>query len=435
MTDAMAPRGPDGCGRLGARRRRPRPPPAVDHRPLRARRAADGRLRARAGGRLQRLHLQLPRAARELEGARLPLLLRPRDTEVILKAYHRWGDGCVERFHGMFAFAIVERDSGRLVLGARPPRHQAALPGRGTGPAALRLDPARAAGRRRRRHRDRPRGPAPLHEASTRSCPRRARSSPASASCRRPPCARSSPTASAAAPSTGTRASPAPGARRLDAADWQDAMLDGAAHRRRAADGRRRPRRRAALRRPRLQPDRRPARRGRARAGLTTFSIGFEAAAGESGDEFELLRPGGRALRHRPPPDPRRRPTGCSRRVHGAVGRDERADGQPRLRRLLPALRGGLAARQGRAVRAGRRRGARRLRLVPAAGRGADGEDAVEAYARVFFDRATTRSSRPSLAPEWLLDEDASRQFVAEHFARAGRRRPRGRGAAPRHRR
>ncbi len=38
------------------------------------------------------------------------------DTEVILKAYHAWGPRCVERFYGMFAFAIVERDSGRLVL-------------------------------------------------------------------------------------------------------------------------------------------------------------------------------------------------------------------------------------------------------------------------------------------------------------------------------
>jgi asparagine synthase (glutamine-hydrolysing) len=38
------------------------------------------------------------------------------DTEVIVKSYHAWGTGCVDRFHGMFAFAIWERDSGRLVL-------------------------------------------------------------------------------------------------------------------------------------------------------------------------------------------------------------------------------------------------------------------------------------------------------------------------------
>jgi asparagine synthase (glutamine-hydrolysing) len=38
------------------------------------------------------------------------------DTEVIIKAYHAWGIGCVDRFLGMFAFAIWERDSGRLIL-------------------------------------------------------------------------------------------------------------------------------------------------------------------------------------------------------------------------------------------------------------------------------------------------------------------------------
>ena len=39
------------------------------------------------------------------------------DTEVLLKAYHAWGDDFVERLSGMFAFAIRERDSGRVLLG------------------------------------------------------------------------------------------------------------------------------------------------------------------------------------------------------------------------------------------------------------------------------------------------------------------------------
>jgi asparagine synthase (glutamine-hydrolysing) len=38
------------------------------------------------------------------------------DTEVILKAYARWGERCVEHFFGMFAFAIYEQRTGRLVL-------------------------------------------------------------------------------------------------------------------------------------------------------------------------------------------------------------------------------------------------------------------------------------------------------------------------------
>jgi len=38
------------------------------------------------------------------------------DTEVILKAYAEWGGACVRLFAGMFAFAVFERDTGRLVL-------------------------------------------------------------------------------------------------------------------------------------------------------------------------------------------------------------------------------------------------------------------------------------------------------------------------------
>jgi asparagine synthase (glutamine-hydrolysing) len=38
------------------------------------------------------------------------------DTEVILKAFHAWGPDCLQRFNGMFAFAIRERDSERLFI-------------------------------------------------------------------------------------------------------------------------------------------------------------------------------------------------------------------------------------------------------------------------------------------------------------------------------
>lgn len=38
------------------------------------------------------------------------------DTEVILKAWHAWGAQCLDRFYGMFAFALWERDSGITYL-------------------------------------------------------------------------------------------------------------------------------------------------------------------------------------------------------------------------------------------------------------------------------------------------------------------------------
>ncbi|MDB5581875.1 MAG: putative asparagine synthetase [Bradyrhizobium sp.] len=38
------------------------------------------------------------------------------DTEVILKSYHAWGKQCVRRFKGMFAFALWERHSGRVIV-------------------------------------------------------------------------------------------------------------------------------------------------------------------------------------------------------------------------------------------------------------------------------------------------------------------------------
>ncbi len=38
------------------------------------------------------------------------------DSEVILKAYHAWGEGCVERLHGMFAFAIWHAHRKTLFL-------------------------------------------------------------------------------------------------------------------------------------------------------------------------------------------------------------------------------------------------------------------------------------------------------------------------------
>ena len=48
------------------------------------------------------------------------------DTEVVLKSYIKWGSSCVERFNGIFAFAIYDEDEHRIFLardriGVKPP--------------------------------------------------------------------------------------------------------------------------------------------------------------------------------------------------------------------------------------------------------------------------------------------------------------------------
>ena len=36
------------------------------------------------------------------------------DTEVILESYKEWGEGCLDRFNGMFAFALYDQAAGEL---------------------------------------------------------------------------------------------------------------------------------------------------------------------------------------------------------------------------------------------------------------------------------------------------------------------------------
>lgn len=42
------------------------------------------------------------------------------DTEVLLEAWRKWGPGCLTRLRGMFAFAILDAASGRMVLARDP---------------------------------------------------------------------------------------------------------------------------------------------------------------------------------------------------------------------------------------------------------------------------------------------------------------------------
>ena len=49
------------------------------------------------------------------------------DTEVLLHAYAEWGASCVDRFNGIFAFAVWEAHAGKLFLARGPVWRQAAV--------------------------------------------------------------------------------------------------------------------------------------------------------------------------------------------------------------------------------------------------------------------------------------------------------------------
>lgn len=113
--DALAPRGPDGCGVWA------NGPIALGHRRLSI-------IDLSSAGSQPMLDPYLglsiafngciynyPELRAELS-SRGHRFFSHSDTEVIVKAYREWGLGCVDHFKGMFAFAIVERDSGRVIL-------------------------------------------------------------------------------------------------------------------------------------------------------------------------------------------------------------------------------------------------------------------------------------------------------------------------------
>jgi asparagine synthase (glutamine-hydrolysing) len=117
MAEAMEPRGPDAAGvwsqgrvALGHRRLK-----IIDLSEAGAQPMVDSELGlAIAWNGCIYNYKQLRRELSEQHGYRF---FSHSDTEVLVKAYHHWGDRFVDRLYGMFAFAIVERDSGRVLLG------------------------------------------------------------------------------------------------------------------------------------------------------------------------------------------------------------------------------------------------------------------------------------------------------------------------------
>lgn len=115
MTDALAHRGPDGegvyadtCIGLGHRRLAIIDLSSAGHQPMTT---GDGRFVISYNGEVynfQELRLELESCGREFQSRT--------DTEVVLNAFAEWGLDALNRFNGMFAFAIWDRQEQELLL-------------------------------------------------------------------------------------------------------------------------------------------------------------------------------------------------------------------------------------------------------------------------------------------------------------------------------
>lgn len=115
MTDAIAHRGPDGKGSyvdgavgLGNRRLAIIDLSSAGHQPLSS---EDGEVVITYNGEIY--NYRELRSVLEEAGHRF---MSTTDTEVVVHAYEEWGTRCVERFNGMFAFAIWDRRRQRLFI-------------------------------------------------------------------------------------------------------------------------------------------------------------------------------------------------------------------------------------------------------------------------------------------------------------------------------
>ncbi|WP_210481570.1 N-acetylglutaminylglutamine amidotransferase [Naasia sp. SYSU D00948] len=338
------------------------------------------------------------------------------DTEVIGKAYHRWGLHCVDHFYGMFAFAIIEHGSGRAILGRDrlgiKPLYLAESSGRLRFASTL---PALLEGGGVDTSIDRTALAYYMTFHSVVPAPRTILSG-----VRKLP-----PATVRVIEPDGTSTdhlywSPEftrdPDRADWSDEDWQDALLASlrtAVERRMVADvpvG--------VLLSGGIDSSLVVALLAEAgQHGLKTFSIGFESAGGESGDEFEYSD----IVAERFGTDHSRIRIDSSRLLPGIDGA-VRAMSEPMVSHDAVAfyLLSEDVAKSVKVVQSGQ--GADEvlggydwyppLADVPR-------QDAVEAYAKVFFDRRW-----PDLAgllrPEWLIDSDAPTEFIEEAFGRPG---------------
>ena len=335
------------------------------------------------------------------------------DTEVIIKAYHRWGADCVTHFLGMFAFAIAEHATGTVML-ARDrlgikPMYLAETPGRlrfaSTLPALLAAgDVDKSIDKVALQHY--------MTFHSVVPAPRTI-----VAGVRKLP-----PATVRIIKADGTSTSRVywepSHTRTLDytGAEWAEAIhqsLKTAVERRMVADvpvgvllsGGIDSSYIVAL----------LAEQGQ--RGLTTFSIGFEAGGGEVGDEFaysDIVAKQFDTVHHQI-----------------RIGKDRFL---PAVDRTVAAMSEPMVSHDCIAFNLLSEDVSQHVKVVQS-GQGADEilagyswyppladvpyDQAVDAYAAEFFDRPYAQLAR-QLSPDWLIKEDVSRAFVAANFARPG---------------
>jgi asparagine synthase (glutamine-hydrolysing) len=351
----------------------------------------------------------------ELEGQGMSFFSTS-DTEVIGKAYAQWGLDCVDHFLGMFAFAIFEHQSGRLVLG----RDRLGIKPLYLDQTADRLRfastlPALLAGGGTDTSIDRT---ALAHYLTFHSVV---------------PAPRTILNGIKKLPPATLRVVEPDGSfadrlywepefdRDPDRADWtdqdwQDALLESlrvAVDRRMVSDvpvG--------VLLSGGIDSSLVVALLAEAgQRGLQTFSIGFDSAGGESGDEFEYSS----LVAERFGTDHHRISIDSSRLLPG-IDATVGAMSEPMVSHDCVAfyLLSEDVSKSVKVVQSGQ--GADEVLggydwYPPLASVPRDG--AVEAYASVFFDRRWDAMSS-LLRPEWLIEEDAPTAFIAERFGRAG---------------